>query len=292
MDLNAAAMFVAVVRAGSLSAAAAQLKMPLATLSRRVRQLEETLRLQLLERSTRGVKLTEAGARLFDGASKGVEMLAEAEQAAHDAQTNLQGRLRLSIPPAFEIWWPLLSGFQRQYPDIQVSVQVTERRVDLVQDGVDVALRIGDLEDDSVVARRLLNFRHVLVAAPDLIRRLGEPSKVGQLKNYPCAGWAISSSSRVRWPLAGDWVDVAPVLSTNDYAHLRHGAEAAEFITELPEFLARPALEQGRLKQLLVSRPFPVFSVQLLYLSHRHPSTIVRAYLDYCTTAAEAIVGG
>jgi len=120
MDLNATRMFVAVVQAGSLSAAATRLGTPLATLSRRMRDLERQLRVQLLERSARGTKLTDAGARLYEHASRGIEALLEAEQAVVSDQARLKGRLRLSLPQTFEPWWDLLAAFQRRYPDIQV----------------------------------------------------------------------------------------------------------------------------------------------------------------------------
>src|SRR3954454_21058523 len=135
MDLNATRMFVAVVQVGSLSAAATRLGTPLPTLSRRIRDLERHLGVQLLERSARGTKLTDAGARLYDHASRGIEALLEAEQAVVSDQARLKGRLRLSLPQTFEPWWELLAAFQRRYPDIQVYVYSTERRVDPIEDG-------------------------------------------------------------------------------------------------------------------------------------------------------------
>src|ERR1700751_165353 len=143
MDLNATCMSVAVCQAGSLSAAATRLGVPLPTLSRRIRDLERQLKVQLLERSARGAKLTEAGARLYEHATRGIEALLEAEQAVVSDQARLKGRLRLSMPQTFEPWWGRLAAFQRRYPEIQVYVYSTERRVDLIEDGIDVALRIG-----------------------------------------------------------------------------------------------------------------------------------------------------
>jgi DNA-binding transcriptional LysR family regulator len=140
MDLNATRMFVTVAQAGSLSAAATRLGTPLPTLSRRIRDLEGQLRVQLLERSARGTKLTDAGARLYEHATRGIEALLEAEQAVVSDQARLKGRLRLSLPQTFEPWWDLLAAFQRRYPEIQVYVYSTERRMDLIEDGIDVAL--------------------------------------------------------------------------------------------------------------------------------------------------------
>ena len=113
MDINAARMFVAVVQAGSLTAAATRLGTPLPTLSRRIRDLERQLKVQLLQRSARGTKLTDAGTRLYEHASRGTEALLEAEQGVLGDQARLTGRLRLSLPQTFEPWWDLLAAFQR-----------------------------------------------------------------------------------------------------------------------------------------------------------------------------------
>ena len=201
MDLNATQMFVAAVQAGSLSAGAARLNLPLPTLSRRIRQLEQELQVQLLERSARGIALTDAGTRLYEHASRGLEALAEGEDAVRSDQARLKGRLRVSLPPAFEPWWAMLRAFQQQYPEIQLSVYTTERRVDLVQDGIDVALRVGAIVDESMVARRVVSYRHVLVAAPALLERLGEPRSVDDLHRFPCAVWAADPSTRGIWRL-------------------------------------------------------------------------------------------
>jgi DNA-binding transcriptional LysR family regulator len=220
MDLNAARMFVAVVQAGSLSAAAARIGIPLPTLSRWVRELERQLKVQLLERSARGAKLTDAGTRLYDHASRGIEALLEAEQAVASDQARLKGRLRLSLPPTFEPWWDLVAAFQRRYPDIQVHLYSTERRVDLIEDGIDVALRVGAIVHEGMVARRVMSFRNILLASPKLVERLGVPAEPDSLHRFPCAVWASRIDVPARWELGGQVVEPRAVLSTNDYHHL------------------------------------------------------------------------
>src|SRR6516225_4076141 len=168
MDLNAARMFVGVVQAGSLSAAATRLGIPLPTLSRRMRDLERQLKVQLLERSARGARLTDTGSRLYEHASRGIEALLEAEEAVVSDQACLKGRLRLSLPQTVEPWWELLAAFQRRYPDIQVYVYSTERRVDPGNGCIDLALRVGASAHEPMVARLILTFRHIVVARPQL----------------------------------------------------------------------------------------------------------------------------
>lgn len=288
MDLNATRMFVGAVQAGSLSAAATRLNLPLPTISRRIRQLEQQLKVQLLERSPKGIALTDAGARLYEHASRGLEALAEGAEAVRSDQARLKGRLRLSIPPSMEPWWNLLSAFQRDFPDIRLSVFTTERRVDLIQEGVDVALRIGAIVDESMVASTISSYRHVVVAAPSLLARLGAPRTVDALHGYPCAAWAANSGVQSVWQLGDSRFAPDAVLSGNDYQQLRACALRGDVVTELPPFLARDALARGELVRVLPSLQLPVVPINLLYPSHRLPSSLVRAYLTYCREHAGA----
>jgi len=291
MDLNATEMFVHVVQAGSLSAAAERAGVPLPTLSRRIRALERDLNVQLLERSARGTKLTDAGTRLYEYASRGIEVLAEAELAMMSDEAKLKGRLRLSLPPSFEPWWVLLGAFQAQYPDIRVSVYTTERQIDLVQDGIDVALRVGSIIHEAMVARRLMAYRHVLVAAPTLLERLGTPKSPNDLLRFPCAAWRPDVSSRRIWRLGNQDFEPNAVITTNDYLQLRGCAMAGQVVTELPPFLAADGIANGSLRTLLTQHPLPEQVVNLLYPSHRHPSSLVRAYLDFCQQHAGRYLG-
>jgi DNA-binding transcriptional LysR family regulator len=290
MDLNAARMFVGVVQAGSLSAAATRLGIPLPTLSRRIRDLERQLKVQLLERSTRGAKLTDAGSRLYEHASRSIEALLEAEQAVVSDQAHLKGRLRLSLPQTFEPWWELLAAFQRRYPDIQVYVYSSNRRVDLIEDGIDVALRVGAIVHETMVARRVLSFRNILVASPALVKRFGLPDEPDALRGFPCAVWASRIDVPARWELGGHVIEPQAVLATNDYHHLCSRALIGDVVTELPPFLAAAPIREKRLLPLLPQHPLPEWPLHLLYPPHRHQSTIVRTYLDFCQSYLPKIV--
>jgi DNA-binding transcriptional LysR family regulator len=282
MDLNATRMFVAVVQTGSLSAAATRLDIPLPTLSRRIRDLERQLKVQLLVRSVRGTKLTDAGTRFYEHASQGIEALLEGEYAIANDQAHVKGRLRLSLPHTFEPWWDLLAAFQRAYPNIQIRVYSTERRLDLVEDGIDVALRVGDIVHESMVTQQVLTYRHVLVASPKLIERLSKPDEPDALRHFPCGMWASGIDLPSRWQLGEQKVEPGAVLFVNDYRHLCSRALDGDIVTELPPFLAAPLIREKRLVPLLPQYPLPEQAVNLLYPRHRHRSTIVRAYLDFC----------
>jgi DNA-binding transcriptional LysR family regulator len=290
MDLNATRMFVGAVQAGSLSAAATRLGIPLPTLSRRIRDLERQLKVQLLERSARGTKLTSAGSRLYQHASRGIETLVEAEQAVVSDEASLKGRLRLSLPQTVEPWWELLAAFQRRYPDIQVYVYSTERRVDLIEDGIDVALRVGAIVHETMVARRILSFRHIVVASPELVERFGLPDEPDALHRFPCAVWASRIDIQARWELGGHVIEPNAVLATNDYHHLCSRALGGDVVTELPPFLAAAPIREKRLVPLLPKYPLPEWPINLLHPPHRHQSTIVRTYLDFCQRYLPKIV--
>jgi DNA-binding transcriptional LysR family regulator len=290
MDLNNTRMFVAVVQAGSLSAAATRLGTPLPTLSRRIRDLELQLRVQLLERSARGTKLTDAGARLYEHAARSIETLLEAEQAVVSDQARLKGRLRLSFPPTVQPWWDLLAAFQDRYPDIQIYVYSTERRMDLIEDGIDVALRVGAIVHEGMVARQILSIRNILVASPKLVERFGVPTEPDALHRFPCAVWASRVDVPAHWELGGHVVEPTAILSTNDYHHLCSRALGGDVVTELPPFLAAAPIREKRLVPLLPQYPLPEWSIKLLYSPQRHRSTIVRAYLDFCQSYLPKIV--
>jgi len=282
MDLNAVKMFVAAVQAGSLSAAAARLDLPLPTLSRRIRELEAELKVRLFERNARGVRLTDVGSRLYENVSRGIESLEDAARAVTQDETQLKGLLRLSIPPSFEPWWQLIAAFQRTYPHVQVSVHTTERRVDLVEDGIDVALRVGEIVHDAMVGRRLFRYGHVLVASPSLLALHGAPTTPEGLRQLPCGVWQRESGSSTVWQLGDQRFEPSAVLLANDYLHLRARAIAGDVVTELPPFLARDALRGGALQLLLPDHPMPMQDITLLYPSRRYVSSIVQAYIDFC----------
>jgi DNA-binding transcriptional LysR family regulator len=282
MDLNAVQMLVAIVQAGSMTAGAERLGVPLPTASRRIRALELALKVELLERSARGVKLTEAGARLFEHASRGLELLQEGHDAVMSDQAHIEGKLRLSVPPSFSPWWQLISDFQKDHPEIRVHLLSTERRVHPVEDGIDVALRVGKVEHETLIARHLLNYRHVVVASPQLVAAYGNPDSPQDLDRFPCATWSLGANTRPTWRFPDMAVVPNTVLSTNDSMHLLHSVLAGEVVTELPPFIVKDAIQKGLLVPLLTDHPLPEFSLNLLYPAHRHPSAVVRTYLEYC----------
>jgi DNA-binding transcriptional LysR family regulator len=288
MDLNDLSLFVEAVRAGSLSEAARRLGAPLATVSRRVRALEEQLNVRLVERGRHGLRTTPAGQRLFQRAEPGLQTLVDSERELRDAG-GVSGWLRISLPPSFEPWWQLLADFRRAHPEVRIDAFTSERRVDLVADGIDVALRIGDVVRADYVGRRLTSYRHVLVASPAFLGRhpIVRPE---DLVGVPCAGFRGGTDAALTWTLGARELRLAPVVLANDYAQLRALALAGDVLTELPPFLAQEAVDSGTLLRVLPRAPLPEFNVTAVIPERRHTSALVRTYLEFCAARAPALL--
>ncbi|GKW41392.1 MULTISPECIES: LysR family transcriptional regulator [Pectobacterium] len=286
MDLNALKMFVLAARSGSLSAAARQNNIPLPTLSRRIAELEHELNVVLLERTVKGCRATEAGKKLLNQTSSAIDILNDADHFLAIGDPHITGRLRLTIPQSLEPWWEIIRQFQRMYPSIAINVYTTERRVDLISEGIDVALRVGSVADDDIVARHLMDFRHILVASPKLFLNSSLPKEPTDLMKFPCAAWGSAIGSRPVWILGEHAYDVPTIFMVNDYLHLRAGVLAGDYITELPAFFAAEYIHNGELIEILPQTHLPYSSLHLVYKKHRYVSAAARAYIEFCTDNA------
>ena len=277
MDLNAVKLFVLAVEAGSLSEGARRSGVPLATLSRQLRQLEDDLGRRLFERGRRGLALTAAGSQLLSDVQPALAALAQAEQRLHDV-SGVAGQLRVSMPPHLEALWPVFRAFSRRFPAVTFDVFVTDRRVDLVADGIDVALRVGDPGMAGYVGRTLTRYRHRLVASPAFLaaHAITAPEDLTQV---PCACWR-GSGPRV-WRLGEKDVELQPVLVTNDYGYLLRLAELGDVVTEVPPFLAAAGFARGQLVEPLPAHPLPESAMRALVVERRSMAPVVRQFLDY-----------
>ena len=280
MDLNSARIFVNVVAKGSFTSAAKAMGIPVATVSRRVADLESSLNVCLLERSTRKLRLTEPGATLYEFACRGVEEMEAGLLALSEQEQNLKGRLRLSLPPNFEPMWKLLDNFQALHANIEIDLFVSERRLDFIEDGVDVALRIGDITSPSAVARLLMAYRHRLVASPKFLSSQSIDSPQDILSKQ-CAAWC-QKDQVIIWSLGTENVAINPFIRANDYFHMRYLALSHKCITELPPFFCQKYLESGELVEVLPGYPMPEQKVNLVYPSLKSVSRITRVFIDFC----------
>lgn len=286
MDFNATKLFIAVVQAGSFSAASVKTNVPISTLSRKINELEQALRVQLLERSRHGVKPTHKGQQFFEQARLGLELLEEAQKSVQSIH-KLQGKLRISVPPDFPLWWELLIAFQQRYPDIKIFCHSSERVVDLFEDGIDVALRMDALHTDDVIAKPVMAVEALYVASPELLKKYGTPQTLAELALLPIASWESLNHGFFEWGSGAEKVKFEPAFTTNNAHGLCHYALSGMGVSQLLDFLARPYLESGQLIQLLPELPKQTLPLHLVYARHKHPSSIVVAYLDFCAEWVE-----
>lgn len=282
MDLNAAALFVKVIQYGSFSETARRTKIPVATVSRRIKLLEADLGFRLLERSTRYLRVTDAGESFLEYATQGVEAFETGRSTLEQYQAVLSGTLRLSVPNGFLPWRELLQRFQAVHPNVRIKLLATERKVDLIEEGIDVALRIGSRKDNQAVSKLLGTYRHLLVASPTLLKKYSSIQHPSHLQSVPFATWNNPAGS-THWQLGEETIDVHPFLQVNDYLHLQELALSAICVTELPPFLAKEHIDSGQLIQLLRDHPLPECDLSLLYPSGKHLSRLVRTYIAFCT---------
>jgi DNA-binding transcriptional LysR family regulator len=280
LDLNSARIFAQVVVNGSLSGASRALGMPVATVSRRLSEMEEAIGTRLIERTTRKLRLTDSGAILYEYVSRGVEEMDSGMLALSENEKNIKGRLRLSLPPSFKPMWVLLDNYSELYPNVEIDIFVSERKLDFIEDGIDIALRIGEVTSETAVARQLCTYRHKLVASPQFVEKhsVTSPKDILTVKS---AAWS-KKNQIVKWQLGGKIITLNPYLQVNDYLQLMHIALRNKCVTELPPFFIHSHLESGELVEVLPNFPLPEQAVQLVYPSRKSVSRITRVFIDYC----------
>ena len=290
-DLNDLLYFARVAEAGSFTAAAQVLGVPKSRLSRRVAELEQRLGVRLLHRTTRRLSLTDVGERYLRHCQA---MLLEAEQAEETAASltgTPRGRLRVSIPVTLGVAPPLVTGFLKQYPEIQLDVVLTNRRVDLLAEAVDVALRVRsrDEEEPALIVRRLRPAKGYLVASPELLAghviAEGEIDSPDALQRLPALG-ALEADRKMHLTLVHRYGETRRValdarLAVEDFAVRREAALEGLGFTLMPWEYCEEDLRSGRLQQLLPDWSLPAGTIQLAYPHRRGMLPAVRAWIDH-----------
>jgi DNA-binding transcriptional LysR family regulator len=255
LDLNLVGVFVRVVAAGSFTAAASGLRVPKSSVSRAVARLEEALGVRLLQRTTRRLGLTEAGQRYLAEVRGPLTRLQEATTEVAELRSEARGRVRLSISPGMAdgAVSELLVAFTQRHPRVQIELVVTSRQVNLVEEGIDLALRAGRLDDSTLVARKLAVVELGLFATPAYLARRGTPRRLADLADHDCVLYR-SKGGPLPWRLTGPRGVVQPAITgsinTDDLGTLRHLILAGQGIGLVPD-LAAPELELGKLVRVL-----------------------------------------
>ncbi len=286
--------FVSVVENGGFSAAAARLGQSRAQVSKAVMQLEAHLGSRLLHRTTRRVGLTETGRACYERSLTILQDLEEMEAMTREQTLEPRGVLRLSAPTSFGTLYlnRLIPDYLELYPDVQVSLSLADRFVDAVAEGFDLVVRIAELEDSSLVARRIAPCRRVLCAAPDYLAKNGTPAVPQDLAIHHCLVYSNELKPDT-WVLHGpggvESVRVnGPVCADNGDA-LRAAAVAGLGVTLLPTFIVGPEIRQGRLQTVLDDYCPPDISINAVYPSRRFLSARVRTFIDFLSESFAGI---
>lgn len=280
-------VFVRVAALGSFSAAARALDLSQTMVTKHVAALEERLGVKLLHRSTRKLVLTEGGRSYLAACERILAEIEEAEASASLDRIEPRGTLRLNVPLTFGFRHvvPALSEFSRLYPAVSFDLGLADRYVDLIEEGWDLAIRIGRLKDSSLVARRLAPCRTTVCAAPSYLRDYGAPRTLDDLARHNCLGYTLPSAIGAnRWVFGAEGDIVAPVqgnLRANNGDALLAAALAGQGIIYQPTFLVGEALREGSLVRILEDHPTYELAVHAVLPSGRQAPAKVRSFIDF-----------
>jgi DNA-binding transcriptional LysR family regulator len=295
-DLNSLVIFAKVVEANSFSEAARRLDMPVSTVSRRIAQLEDHLGVRLLKRSTRSLRLTDIGSKVLEYAQRGVEIGEAIDSVVSYQLETVSGMLRLAAPPSISdsLLAPLVGAFQASYPNVRVDVLITDRIVDQFAEGVDLAFRVGLRIDASMVAQRLLVYRHQLVASPAYLKLVRRPDRPKDLLDHrllafsfwePVRKWHfIHANQRDRETLT-----FSPSLAMNDYAGLAAALLAGAGIGDLPPLVQPELLRSRRLVEVMPQWRFRDFDLSLVHMKDRHIPRALRLFKELAAKMVPAM---
>jgi DNA-binding transcriptional LysR family regulator len=283
-------VFARVVREGSFSAAARSLSQTPSAVSKQIGRLEDRLGARLFNRTTRRLSLTEVGAAFHERAERILTEIEEAEQAVSHLSMAPRGTLRLDVPTGFGRLYvaPLLRDYIDRNPEVRVDVTLNDRYVDITEESIDLVIRIGELSDSSLIARRLAANRRLVCAAPDYIARHGQPMRPANLAQHNCLVYTYRAQ-RNDWPFLSQDQDpakpqivrVSGNLETNNAEALSAAALAGLGIALLPLWLIGPDLAAGRLIHVLPDYHGPDSAIYAVYPPGRHLSPKVRSFVDF-----------
>jgi DNA-binding transcriptional LysR family regulator len=287
--------FTAVVAHGSFSAAATRLGVAKSSVSRRVASLEQRLGARLLQRSTRRLALTEVGELYHQRVARALEGLRDAEDSVRETQDEPQGELRVTGPVDMGgLLGSLIAEFRAKYPKVDVSATITQRKVDLVREGFDVALRAGELRDSSLLARKLAGGETVVVAAPAFLEQHGTPATLDDAVGLP---WVLfrgnAGQMTLRWKDAsGEPYVVRGGVSGDEFGFVVAAAVAGVGLALIPRFAVEEALRTGALVRLFPELPQVPSSLALVFPSREFMPAKLRAFTDFAVPWFAQVLGG
>ncbi|MFN6980888.1 MAG: LysR substrate-binding domain-containing protein [Brevundimonas sp.] len=298
--LDAMRMFVRVVESGSFSQAARDLNVSQPTVSKQLAALEARLGTQLLARNSRALAVTPAGQDYYEATVRILEDLDTVEERVLEGQSAPSGLVRVTLSPAFGRMFviPRLLEFRARFPDVAIEMEVSGRHVDLIEEGIDVAIRIGRLSDSTLVAKRIGDMRMMTLASAGYLARHGTPRSLDELRNHQRIGY-VYQGDIVGWGFHVDGrlvtVDGGGAFRTNDAEHVRGAVLAGLGIAHHASRLFTDELASGQVVQILQEHAPPAFPINAVTAAGRRMPSRVRNFIDFlaaiCAEAPDLRVG-
>ncbi|MEX7632753.1 DNA-binding transcriptional regulator YafC [Serratia marcescens] len=278
--------FVTVVESGSFSRAAERLQQANSVVSRTVKKLESKLGVTLLNRTTRQISLTQEGENYFRQVQKVLSDMAAAENALMESRQRPQGLLRVdaATPVVLHLLTPLVAEFRERYPEMSLSLVSSENFINLIERKVDIAIRVGELTDSTLKARKLMASYRRILASPAYLAQYGAPKTVADLEHHCCIGFNDLPNLN-RWPLTcadGRQLEIVPGLTTNSGETQRHLCIHGNGIACLSDFMSDEDVKRGNLVPLLVGDTLPLeMPINAVYYSDSAVSNRLRSFIDF-----------
>jgi DNA-binding transcriptional LysR family regulator len=278
--------FAKVVELGSFSEAGRQLRLSRSAVSKYVADLESDLAVQLINRTTRRASPTESGQSYFERVLAILADLDAADRSVAHLQSTPRGLLRVNAPMSFGTikLGPVIADFMALHPELQIQLVLSDEQVDPMQEGLDVTLRIAELESSSLIARKINRIERVLCASPEYLDRHGIPAHPNDLRHHNCLTYGYLSTGN-QWKLSGvdgdHWIAPKWTLCANNAEVLRDAAARGCGIAVVPVFVAEKELRNGALRTILTDYHPPALSLYALYPPTRHLAVKVRLFIDF-----------
>jgi len=296
-DLNDMMLFIAVIDAGSFTLAADWLNIPKANLSRKISRLEQRLGVTLLERTTRSQHITEAGKRYLTHCRRVHQEVDLAEASISQLLNEVEGQLRIgaSVGMGHEVLKPVLGQFMLQYPAINLQLNLLNRHVDLIEEGFDLVIRIGELKDSRLIAKHLGKISRTIYASPEYIKRHGDIQRIEQINQADFLLMSsIQNSGRLLLESGEEQheLKLTPKMQVDDFGILKQMAIEAVGVAIIPDYMCQQQLANGQLIQVLPSWGMPDVDVYALYPKHRLNIPKVKAFMDFIQTVFKQRLAG
>lgn len=287
--------FVRVVEAGSISAAADRMDVAKSVISRRLKELETHLGVELFHRTTRQMNLTDSGRAFYQQSVRILADILEAEHATSQFHGALKGNLKVALPLSFGLMHlgPAINEFLQAHPEIEFDLDFNDRHVDLLVEGFDLAIRIASLPDSSLVARRLAPIQTVMCASPAYLKRMGTPQSPQELIQHRCLVYNLIGNLE-NWNVfdaTGQLIKtrITPYLKASNGEFLRDAAVAGMGIVLLPTFIVYQEIERGTLVPIMTNYHYSQLAAYAIYPQTRHLSQRVRAFVDFLVKRFEGL---